>query len=35
MAKVTPKENFLMLAHGGHPEYVPVYTIPIWERWRT
>ena len=27
MAKVTPKENFLMLAHGGHPEYVPVYTM--------
>lgn len=27
MAKVTPKENFLMLMHGGHPEYVPVYTM--------
>lgn len=27
MAKVTPKENFLMLAHGGHPAYVPVYTM--------
>ncbi|MBR7189661.1 MAG: hypothetical protein IKD63_00965 [Oscillospiraceae bacterium] len=27
MAKVTSKENFLMLAHGGHPEYVPVYTM--------
>ncbi|MDY5101081.1 MAG: uroporphyrinogen decarboxylase family protein [Oscillospiraceae bacterium] len=27
MAKVTPKENFMMLAHGGHPEYVPVYTM--------
>lgn len=27
MAKVTPKENFMMLRHGGHPEYVPVYTM--------
>ena len=27
MAKVTPKDNFLKLAHGGHPEYVPVYTM--------
>ena len=27
MAKITPKENFMKLAHGGHPEYVPVYTM--------
>ena len=27
MARVTPKENFLMLAGGGHPEYVPFYTF--------
>ena len=26
MAKITPKENFLKLAGGGHPEYVPYYT---------
>ena len=27
MAKVTPKENFLKLAGGGTPDYVPVYTM--------
>ncbi|MCL2136758.1 MAG: veratrol--corrinoid protein metyltransferase [Coriobacteriia bacterium] len=27
MAKITPKENFLKLAGGGHPEYVPYYTF--------
>ena len=27
MAGITPKENFLKLAHGGHPEYVPVFTM--------
>ena len=27
MARITPKENFLKLAGGGHPEYVPYYTF--------
>ena len=27
MAKITPKDNFLKLAGGGHPEYVPYYTF--------
>ena len=27
MAKVTAKENFLKLCKGGHPDYVPVYTM--------
>ncbi len=27
MAKITPKENFLKLRHGGTPEYVPFYSI--------
>lgn len=27
MAKITPKENFLRLVNGGHPEYVPYYTM--------
>ena len=27
MAKVTPKENFLKLANGIHPDYVPFYSI--------
>ena len=27
MATITPKENFLRLAGGGHPEYVPYYTF--------
>jgi len=27
MAKITPKDNFLKLAGGGHPEYVPFYTM--------
>ena len=27
MAKVTPKENFMKLCKGGHPDYVPVYTM--------
>ena len=27
MAKVTPKENFLKLAGGGHPEYVPFFNM--------
>lgn len=27
MAKVTPKENFLKLRHGGFPDYVPFYSI--------
>jgi len=27
MARITPKENFLMLAGGGHPEWVPYYTF--------
>ena len=27
MAKVTPKENFLKLRHGGMPDYVPFYAI--------
>ena len=26
-AKITPKENFLRLRHGGFPEYVPFYSI--------
>ena len=26
-AKITPKENFLRLRHGGMPEYVPFYSI--------
>ena len=26
MAKVTPKENFLKLRHGGMPDYVPFYS---------
>ena len=26
MARITPKENFLKLAGGGHPEYVPYFT---------
>ncbi|MCL2137738.1 MAG: hypothetical protein FWH40_09550 [Coriobacteriia bacterium] len=27
MARITPKENFLRLAGGGHPEYVPYFTF--------
>ena len=27
MAKITPKENFLRLRHGGMPAYVPFYSI--------
>ena len=27
MAKITPKENFLKLRHGGMPEYVPFYSL--------
>ena len=27
MAKVTPKENFMKLVDGGHPDYVPYYTM--------
>jgi hypothetical protein len=27
MAKVTPKENFLKLRHGGMPDYVPFYSL--------
>ena len=27
MAKVTPKENFMKLVNGGHPDYVPYYTM--------
>lgn len=27
MAKITPKENFMKLVGGGHPEYVPVFTM--------
>jgi hypothetical protein len=27
MAKVTPKENFLMLVDGGTPAYIPYYTM--------
>ena len=27
MAKVTAKENFMKLCKGGHPDYVPVYTM--------
>jgi hypothetical protein len=27
MARITPKDNFLKLAGGGHPEYVPYYTF--------
>ena len=26
-ARVTPKENFLKLRHGGMPEYVPFYSL--------
>lgn len=27
MAKITPKENFMKIVGGGHPEYVPYYTM--------
>ena len=27
MAKITPKENFMRLRHGGCPEYVPFYSL--------
>jgi len=27
MARISPKDNFLKLAGGGHPEYVPYYTF--------
>lgn len=27
MARITPKDNFLKLAAGGHPEYVPFYSM--------
>ena len=27
MAKITPKENFMKLRHGGMPEYVPFYSL--------
>lgn len=27
MAKITPKDNFMRLVGGGHPEYVPYYTM--------
>ena len=27
MVKVTPKENFLMLLHGGTPAYIPYYAM--------
>ena len=27
MAKITPKDNLMRLVGGGHPEYVPVYTM--------
>lgn len=27
MAKITPKENFLKIAYGGHPDYVPYFTM--------
>ena len=27
MAKVTPKENFLMLLNGGTPAYIPYYAM--------
>lgn len=27
MAKITPKDNFMKLVGGGHPEYVPYYTM--------
>ena len=27
MARITPKDNFLKLAGGGHPEYVPYFTF--------
>ena len=27
MAKVTPKENFMKLRHGGTPDYVPFYSL--------
>jgi len=31
MAKITPKDNFLRLSRGGHPEYVPFYTMTGFE----
>jgi len=27
MTKITPKENFMRIVGGGHPEYVPYYTM--------
>lgn len=27
MAKITPKENFMKIVRGGHPEYVPYFTM--------
>ncbi len=27
MAKISPKENYLKLVNGGHPEYVPYFTM--------
>lgn len=27
MAKITPKDNFLKIVRGGHPEYVPYFTM--------
>ena len=27
MAKITPKDNFMKLVRGGHPEYVPYFTM--------
>lgn len=27
MAKISPKDNFLKIAYGGHPEYVPYFTM--------
>ena len=27
MAKVTPKENFMMLVDGGTPAYIPYFTM--------
>ena len=27
MAKITPKDNFMKIVGGGHPEYVPYYTM--------
>ena len=27
MAKITPKDNFMKLVGGGHPEYVPYFTM--------